>query len=222
MKHEEGRRATEKWMFLHRVCGKAPRKLSGRADVVFPNSSIFIGSENSPNLTKRKNEMKSHKGNSILLLFIPAFFFYFFFCLFVCFTQPTQGCSAPLAITRGTRNSLSSTREEQGAQETGCAQGCEQSWALRKGSALRPLRHCRAVSMDWGFWKPLCWWGCKHTVQSASFPSTLDSDVPLSRFKEGSAHSQPCRPDRALPPLQQNSSAHVCVLLLLQLATKES
>lgn len=75
--------------------------------------------------------------------------------------------------------------------------------------------------MHWGFWKPLCWRGCKHTAQSASFASTLDWDVPLSRFREGSAHSQPCRPDRALPPLQQNSSAHVCVLLLLQLATKE-
>lgn len=130
MKHEGGRRATENEYFLHRLCGKAPRKFSGSADVVFPNSSIFIGRENSPNLTKRKYEMKSHKGNSILVLFIPAFLFLFFFF----FHSTYSGLFCTSGNHKRNQELLSSTREEQGAQETGSAHWCDQCWALRKGN----------------------------------------------------------------------------------------
>lgn len=122
MKHKEGRRATENEYFLCRLCRKAPRKFSGSADVVFPNSSIFIGSKNSPNLTKRKYEMKSHKGNSILVLFIPAFLFFFFFPLSLnLFRAVLHLWQSP----ERNQELLSSMREEQGAQETECAQCCE-------------------------------------------------------------------------------------------------
>lgn len=71
-----------KWTFsLYRLCKKAQNKFSGSADVVFPKSNIFIGSKNSPNLTKRKYEMKSSKENFILVLksfhsYIPLPFFF--------------------------------------------------------------------------------------------------------------------------------------------------
>lgn len=58
-----------KWTFsLYRLCKKAQSEFSGSTDVVFPNSSIFIGSKNSPNQTKRKHEVKCHKANFILVL----------------------------------------------------------------------------------------------------------------------------------------------------------
>lgn len=60
MKHEY-RRATEMNIFSTGSVYRAPSKLSDSTDVVFPNSSMFIGSKNSPNLTKRKCEMKSQR-----------------------------------------------------------------------------------------------------------------------------------------------------------------
>lgn len=52
---------------LCRLFKEASSKFSGSTDVVFPNSSTFIGSKNSPNLTKRKYEMKSYKENFTLV-----------------------------------------------------------------------------------------------------------------------------------------------------------
>lgn len=98
---------------------------------------------------------------------------------------------------------MGSTREEQGAQETECAQWCE----LRKGSGTETPGALQSSFQDWGFWKPLCWSGCKHTAPRASFPSTLDPDVPLSRFKEGSAHSQTWQSSSSSP---EQLSSRLC------------
>lgn len=131
MKHKEGRRATENEYFLCRLCRKAPRKFSGSADVVFPNSSIFIGSKNSPNLTKRKYEMKSHKGNSILVLFIPAFLFFFFFF-------PFHSTYSGLFCTsgnhqRGTRNSWAAWERSRVLRKLSVPSAVK-CWALREGT----------------------------------------------------------------------------------------
>lgn len=133
--------------------------------------------------------MKSHKGNSVLLLFIPELLFLFFFFFFI-----LHSTYSGLFCRRGTR------REEQGAQEMWTEQWHWDTWSTAEQFPFWNLGILEA---------PQGWWGCKHTAPSASFPSTPDSDVPLSRWKEGSAHSQPCRPDRALPPLQEQLSSHL-------------
>lgn len=101
---------------------------------------------------------------------------------------------AVLAIRRRTR------RGEEDAQET----GCEQSRGTATPGALQGTSHALGTLEA-----PLLMRMQTHSTKW-HFPSSLDSDVPVSRFKEGSAHSQPCRPDRVLPPLPEQLSSHLC------------
>lgn len=88
--------------------------------------------------------MKSHKGNSILLLFIPAFLFLWFFS----FHSTYSGLFCTSGNREKNQELKSSRREEQGAQET--AQGFEQSSGTDTPGALQSSFHAL------GFWKPLC------------------------------------------------------------------
>lgn len=64
--------------------------------------------------------------------------------------------------------------------------------------------------MLWAFWKPLCCWGCKHTAQSASFPSTQTC---LWADLRRALHTLSPADLTELFLLSQSSSAHICVLL---------